>query len=245
VGVIAHFPATSEIGEHRTEKSVSILPLLLVLPLDSPMNTLLIIALICLSAVTRGFSEPPAPTKDEVIALMNKVQDRIGYGDVSALDQLLTLPGNWAVPAFLDIFAQFYNLPQPTATDQAMEARAAQLCTTVDGGEAYLVKLMRDKPEGSPNFVYIQQDNAINCLIFAHNNTSMRVLCSALDQPQMGGRMANALAMMGLPGAPYSSNNINAISGAKEVAQWKQWWKANGNDYPAMGNPKPAASPAL
>jgi hypothetical protein len=70
----------------------------------------------------------------------------------------------------------------------------------------------------------------------------VRVFCSALDQPQMGGRVANALANMGLPGAPYSSRNTEATSSAEGIAQWKQWWKANANNYPPISSPKPPAS---
>ena len=55
------------------------------------MNPRLIIALIFLSVVTRGFSEPPKPTTEQVIALMNKVQERVSGGDISALDDLLTI----------------------------------------------------------------------------------------------------------------------------------------------------------
>lgn len=209
------------------------------------MNFRLITALIFLSGIIPCFSEPPAPTREEVGALMNKVQDRVASGDVSALDQLLTLPGNWAVPALLDIFEEHYNLNLPSATDLAMEARAAQLATSVAGGEAYLVKLLRKKPDDSPPWVFGQQDVAIQCLIYAHNNTAVRLCCGALDQPDIGGRAANALATMKLPGAPYSSEDTSGKSSgdAGAITKWKQWWKANANNYPPMSNPKPPASP--
>jgi hypothetical protein len=206
------------------------------------MNPHPFIALIVLSVATHGFSEPPAPTKEQVIALMNKVQERVAGGDISALDDLLALPGNWAVPALLDIFEEHNNPAE--ANERAMAARAAELATSVAGGEKYLIMTMKDNPDDSPPWVFGQQDTAIRCLIFARNNTAVRVLCSALDQPQMGGRVANALANMNLPGAPYSSIHKDDTSSAAGIAQWKQWWKTNASHYAKNSDSKPIASPS-
>ena len=207
------------------------------------MNTRVVFAFIFLSAVTSGFSEP---TQQEVVALVNKVEARVAAGDASALDDLLTLPGNWAVPALIDIFKENYVAYGATPQMQAIGKKAALLATTVSGGEEYLAKLLKKKPDDDPNWVFIQQDMGIKALIVADNKTAVRLFCGALDEPEIGARAANALAAMNLPGAPYSSKDKSGRSkaNAQGISQWKQWWNSNAGDYSNNGNAQTVATPS-
>jgi hypothetical protein len=207
------------------------------------MNTRVVFAFIFLSAVTSGFSEP---TQQEVIALMNKVEARVAAGDASALDDLLTLPGNWAVPALIDIFKENYVVYGATPQMKAIGKKAALLATTVSGGEEYLTKLLKKKPDDDPNWVFIQQDMGIKALIVADNKTAVRLFCGALDEPEIGARAANALAAMNLPGAPYASKDKSGrtSASAESINQWKQWWDSNASNYAGNGDSQTVASPS-
>jgi len=207
------------------------------------MKTLLTFAFIFLFGVASGIAEP---SKQEIITLVNKVEARVAAGDASAVDDLLTLPGNWAVPALLNIFKENYTVYGATPEMQAIGKKAAVLATTVPGGEEYLVKLLKKISDDNPNWVFIQQDTGFKCLIVANNKTSVRVLCSALDEPDSGGRAANALAAMDLPGARYSSSDRSGRSSANAegIAQWKQWWTSNSSNYADNSVNKAVASPS-
>ncbi len=194
------------------------------------MKTGALIAILSLSAVVTAFTEP---SDKEAIAIMNRVQRKVAGGDVGALDELTTLPGSMSAPAFLTIFKQNYNVYGATAQNRAIGLKAAQLATSVPGGEEYLVKLLRKKPDNSPNWVLIQQDTGIKALIATNNKTSVRILCGALDEVDIGGKAANALATMGLPGAPYSSKSKSDTSTPQGVQKWKQWWAENADSYAA------------
>lgn len=198
------------------------------------MNTRFAIAFafLCISATL--FAEP---SQQEVVALMNKVQSRVAGGDVNALNDLSTLPGSWAAPAFLTIFQQNYNIYGETAQNRAVAEKCADLATTVPGSEEYFVKLLKKKDANSPNWVYAQQKTAVKLLLLVHNKASVRIFCSALDDPEMGGKVANALATMGLPDAPYASKDKSAISSADDIAKWKQWWESNKNNYADSASP--------
>jgi hypothetical protein len=207
------------------------------------MKSPVLLAFAFLGCASIGYAEP---TQQEVIALMNKVEARVAAGDASALDDLLTLPGHWAVPALIDIFKENYVVYGATPKMQAIGRRAATLATSVSGGEEYLAKLLTKKPDDDPNYVFIQQDMAIKALIVADNKTAVRLFCGALDQPEIGARTANALAAMNLPGAPYSSRDKSGrtTASAEHIDQWKQWWNSNASNYADDDNPKVLASPS-
>jgi hypothetical protein len=194
------------------------------------MNTRLVTAFALLSMIASGFSEP---SDKEAIALINKVELRVNGGDTSALNDLMVLPGKMAVPAYLNFFKNNYNIFGATRQNRGIGEKAAELATKIPGGEEYLVKLLKKKPDDSPNWVFAQQSTGIKALICANNKTAVRILCGALDEPEIGGRAANALANLGIPGAPYSSNNkgSDATSNAEGIAKWKKWWNDNAYKY--------------
>lgn len=143
------------------------------------------------------------PTDKEIVTLMNKVQVRVARGDIKALDELTTLPGHWATPAFLTIFKQNYNIYGYTPTNRAIGARCAQLAVSTNGGEEYLVKLLKGK--AANNYGYFQQDSAIKCLVVVHDEKSVRILGSALaevEPDEIGPKLTRALTSLNLPGAP-------------------------------------------
>lgn len=192
------------------------------------MKISLVIATALLIAVTPAFSEL---SEREMVDLINGVSLRINGGEVNALTELTTLPGNVAVPALLNIFKSNYSIFGATALNKSIGAKAAQLITTTPGGEAFLVKLLKDAREGQSNIVYFQQVSAINCLGLVKNKLAVRVLCGALADSEMGGRAAEALSMMGLPDAPYSAKSKPAPKKAEAVAKWKTWWDAHKGNY--------------
>ena len=166
-----------------------------------------------------------------MVDLINRVNLRINGGEVNALTELTTLPGNVAEPVLLDIFKHNYNVFQATPLNRSIGTKAAQLVTTTPGGEEYLVKLLKDAREGQPNNIYFQQVSAVNCLALVKNKLAVRVLCGALADSEIGGRAADALATMSLPDAPYSAKTRPAPKKAEAVAKWKTWWDANKGNY--------------
>jgi hypothetical protein len=190
------------------------------------MNTRLLFVFLFLCALSSGFSEP---SDKEIIAVMNKVERGVAAGNASALNDLLTLPPEWAVPAFLTVFKENYLIYGATPTNRAIGEKCAQLATSVPANEEVFAKILNIKMDnGDPS---LQQVYAVKCLICAHNKFSVRVLGGALDAPTTSGRAANALATMGLPGAPYASKDKGVASNAKGIAQWKNWWKSNSTNY--------------
>ena len=181
-----------------------------------------------LIAVTPAFCER---SEKEMIDLINRVNVRINGGEINALNDLTTLPGDWATPALLNIFKYNYNVFGATALNKSIGAKAAQLITTTPGGEAYLVKLLKDAKEGQPNGIYFQQVSATKCLALVKGKLAVRVLCGALADSEIGGRAADALASMSLPEAPYSPKTKPTPKRAEAVAKWKTWWDANKGNY--------------
>jgi hypothetical protein len=199
------------------------------------MKINLFIVLACLCTAGSVFSEP---SEKEIIGLMNRVQARVADGDIKALDELTILPPKWSTAAFLTIFKNYYNIKDGTAKMKATAIRTAELATTTSGSEDYIVKLLKGKTAN--NYVYFQQDAAIKCLLVVHNDTSVRILCGALDdvdRDEIGPKVTRALAMLNLPGAPVSPNQ--RVSNADALAKWKMWWEAHKNDYTGK-----AASPS-
>lgn len=116
----------------------------------------------------------------------------------------------------LDIFKYNYNVFGATALNKSIGAKTAQLITTTPGGEAYLVKFLKDAREGQPNGIYFQQVSAVKCLALVKNKLAVRVLCGALADSEIGGRAADALATMNLPDAPYAAKTKPAPKGAED-----------------------------
>lgn len=187
--------------------------------------SLLVVAIF--GVVGSVFSEP---TDKEVIDLMNKVTIRVNGGDLKALNELTALPGHWATPALLSIFKQNYNIYMATPQNKAIGLKAAQLAISTDGGEEYLLKLLKGKPAN--NYVYFQQDSAIKCLVLVHDGRSIRILGASLDDldpAEIGPKVVNALASLNLPGAPVSAKE--RISYAAALAKWKTWWASHKENY--------------
>lgn len=186
-----------------------------------------VIALAFLCSVTPVFSDP---TEKELVALMNKVQRRIAEGDVSALNDLNTLPGKFAVPAFLTIFKQHYTLNGATVTDRAIGVKCAEFATSIPGSDEYLTSLLKGKPAN--NGIYFQQDSAIQCLVIVHNEKTVRILggsLDTLDEEEIGPKVTHALTDLKLPEAPISPRD--RVSNAEALKKWKQWWQAHKEAY--------------
>ena len=170
------------------------------------------------------------PSPKEIVALMNRVQSRVAAGEISALDDLTTLPGKFAVPALLTIFKQHYNLNGASKTDKAIGVKVAQLVTTVSGGDEYIASLLKGKPAN--NYVYFQAESAIQCLAIVHNETSVRLLCGCLDvvdEDEIGPLVTSALTGLNLPAAPISPKD--RLSNAAALSKWKLWWQAHKDEY--------------
>jgi hypothetical protein len=185
------------------------------------MKTLSFCALAFFGIVGAALSEP---SEKEVVALMNKVQTRVAAGDVKAVDELASLPGQFAAPAFLTIFKQNYSISGATPTQKAIGERCAKLLTTTKGCEEYVVKLLKGKPVN--NYAFYQQDSAIKCLVLIHDVTSIRILGNALeevDPEEIGPKLTRALTSLNLPGAPIAPKD--KLSNADALAKWKRWWQ--------------------
>ena len=194
------------------------------------MKISLRIATAFLIAVASAFAER---SEKEIIDLINQVITRVNHGEIKALNDLTTLPGDYSTPAFLVIFKQNYNLYGATAQNRAIGAKAAELITTTPGGEKYLVNLLNNAKEGESNGIYFQEVSAINCLQLVNNKLSVRVLCGALFETEIGRKAAAALASMNLPDAPYPPppKNKPAPKNPESVAKWKLWWDGHKANY--------------
>ena len=188
----------------------------------------LAVATAFLIAVTPAFSEL---SEKEMVDLINRVSLRINGGEVNALNDLTTLPGNVAVPALLNAFKYNYNVFRATPLNKAIGAKAAQLLTTMPGAEEDLLKLFKIARDDIPNNVYFQQDSAIKCLQLVNNKFSVRILCAALAPTEIGCKAADALAKMSLPDAPYVMNEKSRPSKADGVVKWKAWWDVHKGNY--------------
>jgi hypothetical protein len=202
------------------------------------MKTRLAIGIAWFIAAFPAFSEP---SQKEVVALMNRVTHRVNDGDINALNDLTTLPGKYAAPAFITIFQQNYGIGNATAQNRAIGLKCAQLLTTTPGGEEYLMNLMKDAPDPLPNQLYFQQYYAINCMLLVEQKFAVRVLCRGLNDNEIGGKVANALAMLKLPDAPYppieKPNEKNVVA----VPKWKIWWEAHKDNYvEKVASPSPS-----
>lgn len=186
-----------------------------------------LIALALLSLSNPVFADP---SEKELVSLMNRVQRSIAEGDVNALSDLTTLPGKFAVPAFLTIFKQHYNLNGATATDRAIGVKCAEFATSIQGSDEYLISLLKGKPAN--NGIYFQQDSAIQCLVIVHNDKTVRILggsLDTLDEEEIGPKVTHALTDLKLPEAPISPRD--RVSNAEALKKWKQWWQAHKDAY--------------
>ena len=186
------------------------------------------IATALLVAITPAFSEL---SEKEMVDLINRVSLRINGGEVNALTDLTTLPGDVAVPALLNAFKYNYNVFRATPLNKSIGAKAAQLLQTTPGAEENLLKLFKITRDDVPNNVYFQQESAIGCLRLVNNKFSVRVLCAALAPTEIGCKAADALATMSLPDAPYVMNEKSRPSKPDGVAKWKAWWDAHKGNY--------------
>jgi hypothetical protein len=194
---------------------------------EAGMKFSLLVAVALFGVIGNLFSEP---TDKEFVALMNKVTIRVNGGDIKALDELTALPGNWATPGLLAIFKQNYNIYMATPLNKAIGMKAAQLAISTDGGEGYLVQLLKAKP--ADNFVYFQQDSAIKCLVLVHDTKSIRILGGSLDNldpEEIGPKVVNALASLNLPGTPVSAKE--RIGYVAALAKWTAWWASRKDNY--------------
>ena len=171
------------------------------------------------------------PSQREFMDHMNRIQIRINGGEIDSLKELTAYPGKWATPAFLTIFKQNYNVNGATPLNKGIGLKCAQLLTTTPGGEDYLVKLLQNTNEDIPNDVYYQQVSAIKCMLLVNQKFAVRILCSGLVDNEIGGRAASALALMGLPDAPYSTKKEIAPSKLDGIAKWRVWWEAHKDNY--------------
>jgi hypothetical protein len=192
------------------------------------MKLLPLIAMAFLVSRSVAWSEM---TDKEIIALMNRVTLSTNGGDINSLNELKAMPPKWAVVSYLTLFKQNYNINGATPQNKAIGAKCAQLLTTTPDGEALLVKLINDIDLKLPNQIYYQQISAINCMRIVNNKFAVRVLGAALNDTEMGGRAANALAMMKLPDAPFTLKQEARPSNAEGVAKWRTWWDANKGNY--------------
>lgn len=191
------------------------------------MKTVPVIAFAFFCTVAPVFSEP---SEKELVSLMNRVQSRVAAGEINALNDLTTLPGKFAVPAFLTIFKQHYNLNGATATDRAIGVKCAEFATSIPGSDEYLISLLKGKPAN--NGIYFQQDSAIQCLVIVHNDKTVRILggsLDSLDEEEIGPKVTHALADLKLPEAPISPRE--RVSNAEALKRWKQWWQAHKDAY--------------
>lgn len=192
------------------------------------MKTRLAIGIAWFIAAFPAFSEP---SQKEVVGLMNRVTHRVNDGDINALNDLTTLPGKYAAPAFITIFKNNYNIASATPQNRAIGLKCAQLLTTTPGGEEYLVKLLKDAPDPVPNQLYFQQYYAINCMLLVEQKFAVRVLCSGLNDNEIGGRAAKTLSKMKLPDAPFPPNDQPDEKNVITVPKWKLWWEAHKDNY--------------
>jgi hypothetical protein len=211
----------------RLYQALRFLSFSIVLLSPSAMNRILVVAFTLLCITSQAFSETP---DEEKLALAKSVQARATAGDISALQDLRSLPAIYSWPVLLAVFRKNRN-------DAAVTAKCAELAGKIPGGEEYFLNLL--KREAANNAEYSEQERAIDCLLLNHDKTSVRTLCGTLDDfnpREMGPMILGALATINPPGSPMVPKGHEAD--AKVLAQWKEWMSANKGNYAAEAAPK-------
>lgn len=86
-----------------------------------------------------------AMTDKEMLAVINKVTQRMNRGDVTALDDLKTIPSDTAVPALLMFYRQNHVVMRETPQNRVIASKAAQLVAEVPGADVYLKGLFKNR----------------------------------------------------------------------------------------------------
>lgn len=180
---------------------------------------------------TAAFSWAAEPTQKEFAALMNKVTDGLMREKIEALNDLTTLPGNFAAPALLTFFKQNYNLNGATPFNKAVGVKCAHLLETTPGCDEYMIKLLKNTDENLPGSIFYQQMSTVKCMFILNNKFAVRILSNGLNDNEVGGRVANAYALMNLPDAPYTLKQDQPPAKSADIAKWKAWWETHKDRY--------------
>ena len=176
-----------------------------------------------------------AMTDKEMLAVINKVTQRMNRGDVKALDDLKTIPSDTAVPALLMFYRQNHVVMRETPENRVIASRSAQLVAEVPGADVYLKGLFKKQTtENLPGWFERQREAAVDAMVQVHNKFAIRVLADALTAPDRGmdaARLGAALADMNIPSAPYSKETRKSAGSPDGIAKWKEWWEANKAQY--------------
>jgi len=174
-------------------------------------------------------------TDKEILAIINKVTLRVTGGDVAALNDLKTLPNDFAVPSLLMFFRQNHFVLHETPQNRAIAAKASQLVLEIPDADVYLKGLFKKQSTADlPGWFLSQRNAAVACLVQLHNKFAIRAVANSLTDPDVGidlATLAGALADMNIPSAPYSKATRKQSSSADGIAKWQQWWQENKAQY--------------
>ena len=173
-------------------------------------------------------------THEEIMKVVNSVGERLEKNDVSALDDLKTLPNEEAVAVAMMYFKQYNYVYNSTDLDHQKSAKAAELTTDIPGSEDYFKRLLRKQPSPVPGQLARMRVVALDLLVKTHTKASVRIMAEALSDPELAARpgdIGKALATMSLPDAPFTKADGNNAGIPTGIAKWKEWWTANKGQY--------------
>ena len=176
-------------------------------------------------------------TDKEMIAVINKVQRAYLAGNKDSLEELQKLPTNTAVPALLPYFNQNFQLFRPDAKKEAEARRIAKLILDLPGIDGFIKGLLKISPSKNPGWILHQRNGIIDMLIFVHNKTSVRLFADLLNDPDNAlpdKDLGRFLALLNIPGAPFSKETQKEAITPEGMKRWKEWWETNKGDYPEL-----------
>lgn len=171
----------------------------------------------------------------QTMAIINRADQRLTKGDITALDDVKALPGDDAVAALLMFFKQYYYVRGTETQKLAIADQAAQYITEAPTAGAYMKRLFK-KEAGRPKSGLLARyrETTLDSLAAAKNAFAVRTLIELMDETELETPVANfsiALAKMNLPSAPYTKETRKSAAAPESIAKWKTWWEQNKTSY--------------
>ena len=176
----------------------------------------------------------------EVMAVVNRVLRAYTGGDKDSLNELKKLPTNSAIPALLIFFKQSFYTFRPNAKTNAEALRIARMIVALPDSAGYMKPLFKTPPAKNPPGWYInQRGQIIDLLILLDSKFSVRMFADQLNDPDNilePKDLGRYLALLNIPGAPFSKDTQKSAATPEGMQKWREWWAANKGDYPEISN---------
>jgi len=174
--------------------------------------------------------------QQETVRILNKAEERLMQGDITALDDVKALPGDDSVAGLIMFFKGNFYRYNATPQQKAIAAKAAQYVTEVPTAGDYIKRLFKKEPGRQKSGLLINyRQTTLDALSTAKNTFAANLLFELMDESDLDvpiGDFGIALARMEVPGMPYPRDARKMASSPEGIAKWKEWWAANKDQFP-------------